>query len=75
MGETGRKMKGTRTGNANTSSVSIRKARPRNVLSNTYEQEKTQIPTLTLEALRAITRIVRGIKGRAASEPADSVDT
>ncbi|MGE5302496.1 MAG: ABC transporter substrate-binding protein [Alphaproteobacteria bacterium] len=35
-----------------------------NVLSNTNEDEKAQTPTLNIKALRAIGRIVRGIKAR-----------
>jgi hypothetical protein len=51
----------------NSSLVSIRKAPAQNVLSNANEHEKAQIPTLSLEALRAIARIIQAIKTRIAT--------
>jgi len=58
----------TRTPGRNSASVSIRKARSQNVLSDTYEDEKEQVPVLDVEALRAIGRIVREIKRRIDAE-------
>jgi hypothetical protein len=53
----------------NLSSVSIRKAPAQNILSDTYEDEKEQVPVLNIEALRIIGRIVRGIKLRIHTKP------
>ena len=58
----------TRTPGRNSASVSIRKARSQNVLSDTYEDGKEQVPVLDVEALRAIGRIVREIKRRIDAE-------
>jgi len=58
----------TRTPGRNSAFVSIRKAYPQNVLSDTYEDEKEQVPVLDGEALRAISRIVREIKRRLDAE-------
>jgi len=54
----------TRKPGRNSSSISIRKAHPQNVLSDTNEHEKSQTPTLSIEALRNIGRIVGEIKAR-----------
>jgi len=43
-------------------------AQVQNVLSDTYEDEKEQVPVLDVEALRAIGRIVREIKRRIDAE-------
>jgi hypothetical protein len=48
----------------NSSAVSIRKAPAQSVLSDTYEDEKPQVPILDIEALRTIGRIIQAIKGR-----------
>ena len=48
----------------NSSLISIREPHLQNVLSNTNEYEKPQSPSLSIEALRTIGRIVRGIKAR-----------
>ena len=58
----------SRTPGRNSSSFSIRKVHPQNVLSDTYEDEKEQVPVLDGEALRAISRIVREIKRRLDAE-------
>jgi len=58
----------TRTPGRNSASVSIRKARSQNLLSDTYEDGKEQVPVLDVEALRAIGRIVREIKRRIDAE-------
>jgi predicted RNA-binding protein with RPS1 domain len=57
-------MEKSRNTGGNYASISIRKARAQNVVSNTYEHEKAQKPTLGFEALRAVSRIVRDIKER-----------
>ena len=54
----------TRKPGRNSSSISIRKAHPQNVLSDTNEHEKPQTPTLSIEGLHNIGRIVRDIKAR-----------
>jgi hypothetical protein len=59
----------------NSSLVSIRKAPAQNVLSNANEHEKAQIPTLSLEALRGISRIVRTINGKLARRAGGPFDT
>ena len=61
-------MSRSRNAGRNSSSVSIRKAPLQNVLSDTYEDEKEQVPVLDGEALRAISRIVREIKRRLDAE-------
>jgi hypothetical protein len=48
----------------NLSSVSIRKAHLQRCATDTNEHEKAQTPTLNIEALRNIGRIVRAIKAR-----------
>ena len=53
-----------RTPGRNSSSVSIRKAHPQRCATDTNEHEKIQSPTLDIEALRDIGRILRGIKAR-----------
>jgi hypothetical protein len=57
-------MKGITIIGSNSSFVSIRKPHAQNVLSDTNEHEKVKIPTLSLEALRAIGRIVQAIKDK-----------
>jgi len=53
-----------RTPGTNASSVSIRKAHPQRCATDTNEHEKSQTPTLSIEALRNIGRIVGEIKAR-----------
>ena len=57
-------MKMSRNIGRNSLSVSIRKAPAQNVLSDTNEDEKAPIQTLSLDALRALGRIVRAINDR-----------
>ena len=57
-------MKTTRTPGTNSSSTRIWEACLQIVLSDTHEDEKSQTPTLSIEALRDIGRILRGIKAR-----------
>jgi hypothetical protein len=54
----------TRKSGRNSSSISIRKAHPQNVLSDTNEHEKSQTATLSIEGLGNIGHIVRAIKAR-----------
>jgi hypothetical protein len=68
-------MKKSRNSDENSSSVSIRKGSLQNVLSDTNEQEKAQIPTLGLEALRTLARIVGAIKSRLARQADGPLDT
>jgi len=51
------------------SSVSIRKCPVQNLLSDTHEREKEQPPTVDVEALRTIGRLVRTIKERIEAGP------
>ena len=48
----------------NLASVSIQKAHLQRCATDTNEHENTQTPTLDIEALRDIGRILRGIKAR-----------
>jgi hypothetical protein len=57
-------MKKSRNIGRNSSLVSIRKAPTQNVLSDTNEDQKAQIPALGIEGLRTVGRLVRGIKTR-----------
>ena len=57
-------MRTIRTSGRNSASVRIRKPHLQNVLSDTNKHENTQTPTLSIEALRTIGRIIRGIKTR-----------
>jgi hypothetical protein len=57
-------METSRNSVGNYALISTRKAPAQNVVSNTYEHEKAQKPTLGFEALRAVSRIVRDIKER-----------
>jgi len=52
----------------NSSSASIRNAPAQNVLSDTNEDEKAPIQTLSLDALRALGRIVGGVTTRIAND-------
>jgi hypothetical protein len=54
----------TRKPGRNSSSISIRKAHPQRCATDTNEHEKSQTPTLSIEALRNIGRIVGEIKAR-----------
>jgi hypothetical protein len=54
----------TRKSGRNSSSISIRKAHPQRCATDTSEHEKSQTPTLSIEALRNIGRIVGEIKTR-----------
>jgi hypothetical protein len=54
----------TRKSWRNSSSISIRKAHPQRCATDTNEHEKSQTPTLSIEALRNIGRIVGEIKTR-----------
>jgi hypothetical protein len=65
-------MKGTRNDDANTSSVSIRKAPSQKHATDANRYENAQTPTLSLEALRAIARLARGIKERLRSGGQDT---
>jgi hypothetical protein len=56
------------------SSVSIRKAAPRNVLSDAYEDEKVRYPAIAVEALRTISRIVQAIKKKIEAEETNPGD-
>ena len=53
-----------RTPGTNASSVSIRKSHLQRCATDTNEHEKSQTPTLSIEALRNIGRIVGEIKAR-----------
>jgi len=55
--------------------VSIRKARSQKHATDTNGYEKAQTPTLSLEALRAIARIVRAIDSRLAKQADGRLDT
>jgi hypothetical protein len=57
-------MERSRTSGENSSSVSIRKAPSQKHATDTNRYENTQTTTLGLEALRALSRIVRAIKER-----------
>lgn len=71
----------------NSASVSIREAHPQRCVTDTNEHENTQTPTLSIEALRDIGRLVRRIRARindagahdqddtATCAPLDSVST
>ena len=48
----------------NSSFVSIRKARSKNLLSYANQHEKVQTPVIDIEALRSISQIVRAIRNR-----------
>jgi hypothetical protein len=52
----------------NSSLISIRKAPLQNVLSDTNEHEEIKTPTLSLEALRTIGRLVRTFRAKIESE-------
>ena len=54
----------SRTPGRNSSSVSIRKAHLQRCATDTNEHEKSHTPTLSIEALQTIGRIVRAIKAR-----------
>jgi len=60
-------MKKSRNAVENLSSVSIRKVPLQKHATDTNGYEKTQTTTLSLEALRALSRIVRAIKERLGS--------
>ena len=71
----------------NSASVSIREAHPQRCVTDTNEHDNTQTPTLSIEALRDIGRLVRRINARingadrhdqdntATCAPLDSVST
>jgi hypothetical protein len=48
----------------NSALVSIREPHLKNVIPDTYEDEKAQTPTLSIEALRTVGDLVRAIKAR-----------
>jgi hypothetical protein len=68
-------MQRSRNSGGNSSSISIRKAPLQRCATDTNEDEKAQIPTLSLESLRAIARIVRAIKSRLSRQADGPVDT
>jgi hypothetical protein len=68
-------MSRSRNAGRNSSSVSIRKAHPRRCATDTNEHENTQTPTLSIEAVHDIGRIVRAIKARIDAAIADNQDS
>jgi hypothetical protein len=54
----------THTPERNSSSVSIREARLQRCATDTNEHEKSQTPTLSIEGLRNIGRVMRDIKAK-----------
>jgi len=70
-----KEMKKSRNAVENLSSVSIRKARSQKHGTDANRHEKVQTPTLSLETLRAISRIVRTIKGKLARQAGGPLDT
>jgi hypothetical protein len=68
-------MKRSRNSVGNLASVSIRKGHVQKHATDATRYEKTHIPTLSLEALRALARIVKTIKGKLTRQADRPLDT
>jgi hypothetical protein len=64
----------THTPERNSSSVSIREARLQRCATDTNEHEKSQTPTLSIEGLRNIGRVMRDIKAKIDAATGDNQD-